>query len=111
MKVLLLAIILAILLALIGSRYIFVGSYLNLIDWGIAGLCIGYISSHKKNAVINGAIYGFILGFIFIVDGYKGAAPLLSRLLIFVIIGIICALFGAVLSMVGNILKSEIKHK
>ena len=44
MKKIVVSIIIGALLGVIGARYLFVGSWLSLIPWGIAGLLIGYWS-------------------------------------------------------------------
>ncbi len=89
----------------IGSRFIFVGSALSLIPWGITGLIIGFWSKSAKEAVLNGSVYGFLLSFIFMVSGYSGSAALLSRIPFFIILGIVGAICGGVLGIIGNLLR------
>jgi hypothetical protein len=93
------SIIVGTLLGIIGARYVFVGSWLSLIPWGIVGLAIGYWGD-RRAAMTNGAAYGFILAF-----AYSGAASLLSRLPFFAILGLFGAICGFILGLLGFLLK------
>jgi hypothetical protein len=87
-------------LGVIGSRYLFVGSWLILIPWAIAGLAIGYWGP-KRGAMANGAVYGFVLSFIFMQAGYSGSAPAISRVPFFALLGVFGAICGFGLGLVG----------
>jgi hypothetical protein len=100
LKRLLTAILVGGLLGLLGARYVFVGSWLSLIPWSIAGLAIGYWSDDAKWAIA-GSLYGFALLFVFMIAGYAGAASTLSRLPFFAIIGLAGALYGVILGLVA----------
>lgn len=78
-------------LGVAGARFILVGSWLNLLLWGVAGAGLGAWARSVRGAAVAGAVYGFGLTFAFMVAGYTGAASLASRLLPFAII----AAFGA----------------
>ena len=95
------------LLGFIGSRYFFVGSWLSLVPWGIAGLAIGYWSQ-RREALINGGIYGFVLAFVFMIAGYTGSASLISRLPFFAILGIVGGVCGLILGWLGFLLKDQL---
>ncbi len=97
------------LLGVIGSRYLFVGSALSLIPWGIVGLAIGYWST-RRSSMLNGGVYGFFLAFVFMIAGYSGSASLLSRLPFFGALGLFGALCGFVLGLLGNLLKAGIRR-
>lgn len=103
------AIIVGTLLGIIGARYVFVGSALSLIPWGTVGLAIGYWGD-RRAALINGAIYGFVLTFVFMIAGYSGTASLLSRLPIFAMLGVVGAICGFVLGLVGFLLKGTFQR-
>jgi hypothetical protein len=96
------------LLGVIGARFLFVGSWLSLIPWGIAGLLIGYWSQ-KREWLVNGACYGFALAFVFMIAGYAGSAPLISRLPFFAILGAIGGLCGLLLGLVGFEIKRRLR--
>ena len=105
MKKTLVVIIIAILLAFIATRFLFVGSALTLIPWCITGLLIGYWSANKKTALFYGAIYGFILSFSFMFFGYNGSASIISRFPFFALLGLFGAVCGIVLGVLGSIVK------
>jgi hypothetical protein len=89
-------------LGLIGARYLFVGSALSLIPWAIAGLALG-IWCTRVQALGVGAVYGFALAFVFMVTGYSGSSPLPGRLPAFALLGLVGALCGLVLALLGAI--------
>lgn len=97
-----LAVILGAILGVIGSKILFVGSFLTLLPWSVAGLIVGFFSRNRRNAIFNGAIYGFVLSFVFMATGYTGDAPLITRFPFFILLGIFGALCGAVLGVLGN---------
>jgi hypothetical protein len=94
------------LLGIIGSRYLFIGSWLSLIPWTIAGLAIGYWSQ-KRESLINGGAYGFALAFVFMIAGYTGSASLISRLPFFAGLGVVGGLCGLVLGLLGFVIKDR----
>ena len=102
----LIAVLLGAVLGLVGARFVFVGSWLSLIPWSLAGLAIGFWS-HPAGWLRLGLIYGFALLFAFMIAGYSGAAPLVSRVPLFAIIGIAGAVYGAALAFVGSLLRRK----
>ena len=102
MMKLLVAIFVGTALGIIASRYLFVGSWLSLILWAIAGLALGFWSQ-RREAMINGTVYGFVLAFIFMVSGYSGSASLITRLPFFVILGAVGAVCGLILGFLGSL--------
>jgi hypothetical protein len=89
-------------LGVIGSRYLFVGSWLSLVPWGIVGLALGLWEPRPRPALLNGALYGFALAFAFLIAGYSGSASLLSRLPFFALLALFGAFCGAALGWVGS---------
>ena len=100
-KKLLAAALVGIALGIIASRYLLVGSFLSLIPWGIAGLLIGLWCSSYREAILIGACYGFLLAFTFMLAGYQGSAPTLTRLPFFAALGLVGALCGLGLGLIG----------
>lgn len=111
MQKFILSILLGSILGIVGARYLFVNSWLSLIPWGAAGFILGWTSSNKKTAVINGFIYGFFLTFIFMISGYNGAQPVITRIPPFAIIGIIGGTCGVIAAMAGEIAKNIFTKK
>ena len=95
-------------LGVIASRYLLVGSWLSLIPWGIVGLAIGYWSQRREWLII-GSCYGFALAFVFMITGYAGNAPLISRLPFFAVLGLFGGLGGLLMGLVGFEIKRRLK--
>lgn len=104
-----LAILVGAILGVIGARYLFVGSWLSLVPWSIAGLALGY-RARPGGWVRAGGAYGFALLLAFMIAGYTGAAPLLTRLPFFAIIAVVGAVYGLVLAWAGSALR-RIGHR
>src|SRR5260221_10282594 len=100
---LIVSIVIAVILAFVANKILFVGSGMTLIPWGIVGFILGYWSGNKKETLINGFVYGFTLSFLFMIFGYQGLSGLLSKSLVFfVLLGVFGGICGAVLEFVGN---------
>jgi hypothetical protein len=95
-------------LGIIASRYLFVGSWLSLILWTVAGLALGFWC-RRREAMINGTVYGFVLAFIFMISGYSGSASLISRLPFFAILGVVGAVYGLILGFLGSLIREGIQ--
>lgn len=50
----------------LSSRYIFVGSALNLLPWGVMAIAWGTSSTDKRLALRRGGLYGFCQSFLFL---------------------------------------------
>ncbi len=109
MRKVLVSIIVGTLLGIIGACYLFVGSWLSLVPWSIAGLAIG-AWSNKRNSMINGAIFGFSVSFVFMIAGYNGSASLFSRIPFFALLGLFGALCGFILGFLGYLMKAGIRR-
>ena len=99
----LIAIVLGLILGITGPYYLFLGAY-SLIPWGLAGVILGYFCRRKRDAAVNGALYGFVLSFVFMIAGYTGTAPLFGRLPFFAILGVFGAICGLLAAVVGGVL-------
>lgn len=106
---LLLGMLIGLMLGIIGSRIFFVGSSISLLPWGIVGLGVGLFSRSKREALFNGASYGFVLTFIFMLSGYSGMRPVFSVMPFFALLGLFGALCGGILGVVGNVLRQFIR--
>ena len=105
------AMIVGALLGVIGSRYLFVGSALSLIPWGIAGCLIGIWSDTRRQSILNGGLYGFVLSFVFMLSGYAGSEPVISRFPFFALLGLFGAVCGLILGWIGFFLKSKFAQR
>ncbi|MGH7733978.1 MAG: hypothetical protein ACREOE_09840 [Gemmatimonadales bacterium] len=95
-----LAVLVGSILGVIGARYLFVGSWLSLVPWSIAGLAIGYWA-RPGEWIRTGLAYGFALLLAFMIAGYSGVAPLLTRLPFFAVVALVGAIYGIVLTGAG----------
>ena len=92
-------------------QFFFHGSVLNIIPWGLVALICGIASRTKKEGLLLGAIYGFMMSFSFMVKGYSGIAPLVTRIPFFAILGIFGALCAGLLGFFGNLIGRLLKRK
>lgn len=95
-------------LGVIGARYLFVGSWLSLIPWGIAGLALGLWCTTLRQAISVGAAFGFAVAFVFMIAGYAGAAPVVTRLLPFAALGAVGAVCGLALGAIGYLVRARL---
>jgi hypothetical protein len=82
----LLPVLVALIMSYISSRYLFVGSGLSLIPWGLLALSFGLIAQTKQDAVRSGAIYGFSQAFIFLWIDKAGSITFMQFVILIVII-------------------------
>lgn len=95
-------VVLAGLLGLLGARYVFVGSALSLIPWGLAVIAVGYFALTWRDALLGGFVFGFTLAFGFMLFGYQGTARVVQVLIPFSLIGLVGAVCGAIGVTVGH---------
>lgn len=99
------SIIVGAILAFIADHILFVGSALTLIPWAIIGIVLGLWNKSKKEALINGFVYGFILSFLFMIFGYEGVSGLLGKALVFfVLLGVFGGICGSILGFIGTLI-------
>ncbi|HVT00748.1 MAG TPA: hypothetical protein VHE53_00765 [Patescibacteria group bacterium] len=110
MKRILITGILGIILGFLATKVLTL-QVLTVIPWGLAALIIGYLSNNRKESIKNGLAYGFFLGFVFMVANYNGADPVATKIPFFVLMGVVSAVFGAVLSIIGNLIPSRSRKK
>ena len=72
----------------------------TLVPWGVAALALGY-RANRAGAVTAGAVYGFVLCFVFTLATYGGAAPAITRVPFFTVLGLVGALCGLLLALLG----------
>src|SRR5437870_12875275 len=77
----------------------------TLVPWGLAAVALGY-RANRATAVIAGALYGFVLCFVFTLASYGGAAPAITRIPFFTVLGLVGALCGSLLATLGASLMS-----
>ena len=108
-KKVIVAVAVGIVFGILSSRYVLVGSALSLVPWGIAGVLLGLWCPLFREAVSIGALYGFLVAFTFMAAGYQGSAPILTRLPFFAILGIVGAVCGIVLGVIGSFVRRRLR--
>ena len=108
-KKVIVAVAVGIVFGILSSRYVLVGSALSLVPWGIAGVLLGLWCPLFQEAVPIGALYGFLVAFTFMAAGYQGSAPILTRLPFFAILGIVGAICGIVLGVIGSFVRRKLR--
>jgi len=88
-------------LGIICSRYILVGSALSLIPWALVGVALGAWADSFLRGATMGAMYGFWLTFSFMAAGYTGLDSVLTKIIPFAILGLFGAICGCVLGIAG----------
>src|SRR5947207_1448400 len=74
----------------------------TLVPWGLAAVALGY-RANRATAVVAGALYGFVLCFVFTLATYGGAAAASRRLPFLTVRGLGRALCGCALpTLVGT---------
>jgi hypothetical protein len=73
----------------------------TLIPWALGALAVGAVCRAGREAMIAGGAYGFVLGLVFMIANYNGTDPVAGKLPFFVVIGVVCAAFGAALAWAG----------
>jgi len=72
----------------------------TLVPWGLAAVALGY-RANRATAMVAGALYGFVLCFVFTLATYGGAAPAITRVPFFTVLGLVGALCGVLLALLG----------
>ena len=73
----------------------------TLVPWALAAMAVGAVCRVRREALAAGAVYGFVLGFSFMIFGYTGTDPIAGKLPFFALIGVVAAVAGAVAGFVG----------
>jgi hypothetical protein len=93
------------------ARVVFVGSGWSIVAWAVVGLILGASATEPCRALLHGAVYGFVLSFVFMVAGYQGDADTVTRIPFFTALGIVGALSGLALAAIGHAARSAASGK
>jgi hypothetical protein len=69
-----------------------------LLIWAAAAFVCGALARSRREAIIAGLLFGFVVSFVFLARGYNGAEPLVTRLPSFAALALFGAGCGALLS-------------
>ncbi len=103
-----LAIISGIVLAIIS--YHFISGWITLIPWAMIAILTGYLSLTKKDAIINGILFGYFLFLTYILIGYDGKMDSngIRRIILF---SIAFSLVGGAAGFIGSAIGYMVKKK
>src|SRR5207247_10022309 len=75
----------------------------TLVPWGLAAVALGY-RANRATALVAGALYGFVLCFVFTLATYGGAAPAITRVPVLTGLGLRAVLCGLLLLLLRGFL-------
>jgi hypothetical protein len=84
----------AIVMAFISAKFLFNGSVLNVVPWGILAFATSLLASNRREAWMLGGIFGFVVSYAFLWFDNSGTKTI-STILILIPLIILPALFGA----------------
>ncbi len=104
-------ILLILVAALIGflSSRIVVGWYTT-IPWMLGTLSVGYLAANRREALLNGALFGYMIFVVYMPSVYRGASDTKS-ILMFIGFVLAFSLIGAIAGIVGGFLGNLIRRK
>ena len=97
----------AIVLGFLSSR--FVNGWYTTIPWVIVTPIVGFLSTSRRDSVINGALFGYVLFLVYISSVYRGKTDAKS-ILIFIGFNLAFSLVGAIAGVVGSFIGNWVKR-
>jgi len=107
-------VVVAAIMSYLSSRYIFVGSAMSLLPWGVIAVAWGVSSTDKHIALRRGAVYGFFQSFIFLWIDKRGALSVgqfLALCAIITALGLLAAGAAWVAALLGWKIKGLVTRK
>jgi len=90
--------------------YYFMYGWYDVFPWAVVALIIGYTSNSRRDSIINGAIFGYVLFLVYIFLGYKnktGIEGMIRFILFDMLFNLVGAICGAVGAYLGNLVKKR----
>lgn len=75
------------------------------------GLVLGFYSRNKKESLVVGAAYGFVISFAFLIADYHGAVAVVYRFVPFALLSLIGLAGGILLGFIGFVIKTLFKKR
>ena len=88
----------AVLMSLIS--YYFINGWYNVVPWLIAALMVGYTSKNRRDSIINGAMFGYLLFLAYILLGYTGNTDT-NSMIKFLLFDVVFSLVGSIACVIG----------
>jgi cytochrome c biogenesis protein CcdA len=99
-------IIAGIVLGFLSSRFV-VGWYTT-IPWVIVTPTVGYLSKTRRDSLINGGLFGYVLFLVYTSSVYRGKTDIKS-ILLFIGFTLVFSLVGAIAGVVGGVIGNWVK--
>ena len=103
-------IISALAVALFSHYFLDAWQWLNIIPWALISLLVGSTSISRKDAIYNGAFFGYFLSLFYLFSNYSGKEDMVSifKLIAVVLaVSLVGAIGGTTLSIIGNMIKKK----
>jgi len=81
------------------AHALFLGFW-TLVIWGVLAVSLG-LGARRGRAAAAGALFGLVASVVFMITNYGGSAPLLTRTPFFALLGVVGAVCGAPLGLLG----------
>ncbi len=103
----------AIIMAFISAKFLFNGSIVNTIPWGVLAFATAYFASNRRESLLLGATFGFVVSYAFLWfdnSGTKTVAKVFTLILVVVLPAAFGALCGLTMAWLGWISR-RVFHK
>ena len=104
----------AIIMAFISAKFLFHGSVMNTIPWGILAFCTAFIAVNKREAWKLGAVFGFTVSYAFLwfdntnIKSFQQVMILIPLVLLPSLFGALC---GFLVAWLGWVLRQAFRKK
>jgi hypothetical protein len=110
----LLVVLISLAMGFISGKFLFHGSALNILPWGIIAILTAFIATNKREALTLGAIFGFVMSYSFLWFNNSNIKSL-GQVLVLIVLIILPALFGLfcglAMAWFGWIVRSKLRNQ
>jgi len=90
--------------------YYFMYGWYDVFPWAVVALIIGYTSNSRRDSIINGSVFGYVLFLVYVFLGYKNKTGI-EGMIRFVVFDMLFSLVGAICGAVGAYLGNLVKKR
>ena len=92
--------VIAIVMGFISGKFLFHGSALNILPWGILALMTAFIATNKRQALTFGGLFGFIVSYSFLWFNNSNIKSV-GQVLFLIVLVTLPALFGLLCGLIA----------
>jgi len=92
------------------ATYYFMYGWYDVFPWAVVALIIGYTSNIRRDSIINGSVFGYVLFLVYVFLGYKNKTGI-EGMIRFVVFDMLFSLVGAICGAVGAYLGNLVKKR